>query len=102
MLAQLCNLNHSKHLNVFLSFENPLASPYLCRMPMTKNRGNAALREPLTIICSGREYSGYYEVNRGMVKVTYDFDTKSTQFRVHPQVTARILLRELVATSLKR
>lgn len=36
-----------------------------------------------------------------MVKVTYDSDTKSTGFSVKPELTARILLRELVAASLK-
>jgi hypothetical protein len=71
-------------------------------MPMKKNRRNTALREPLTITCNGSEYSGYYEVKHGMVKVTYDFDTKSTQFRVKPELTARILLRELAQASLKR
>jgi hypothetical protein len=69
---------------------------------MKKNRRNTVLREPLTITYNGREHSGYYELNHRMVKVAYDFDTTSTQFRVKPELTARILLRELVQASLKR
>ena len=58
--------------------------------------------EPLTITFKGKEYSGYYQASEYMVRVTYGFDTKSAQFTTHPEVKARILLRELVQASLKR
>ena len=58
-------------------------------------------RESLIITFRGKEYSGYYQADRGVVRVTYDSDTKTTQFRTHPEVTARILLRELVEASLE-
>ncbi len=71
-------------------------------MSRTKHWSEGAPREPLTAAHEGKDYSGYYQIGRGIVRVTYDSDTKSTQFRTHPEVTARILLRELVEESLKR
>jgi hypothetical protein len=71
---------------------------------MTDNKhwSDRAVREPLAITFKGNEYSGYYQASRGMVRATYDSYYKTTQFRVHPEVTGRILLRELVQASLKR
>jgi hypothetical protein len=71
-------------------------------MTRKKHWSDQALREPATITYKGKEYAGYYQADRGMVRVTYDFDTKSTEFRVKPELTAQILLRELVQASLKR
>lgn len=71
-------------------------------MNRKKHWSETSPREPLTITFDGREYSGYFQASHGIVRVMYDFIAKSTHFRTHPEVTARILLRELVEASLKR
>jgi hypothetical protein len=68
-------------------------------MKRKKHWSEGALREPLTVMHAGKEYSGYYQAEHGIVRVTFDFASKSTQFRTHPEVTARILMRELVQAS---
>ena len=70
-------------------------------MAKKKHWSDGVLREPVTITHDGKEYSGYYQAGHGMVRVTYDFDFRTTQ-STHPHVTARILLRELVQESLQR
>jgi len=70
-------------------------------MSRRRHWSEGALRQRFTITHAGKEYSGYYQADHGIVRVTYDFGAKSTQFRTHPEVTARILLRELVQESLE-
>jgi hypothetical protein len=95
-------LLHFKRARSQIPFENSQVSQYRFEMSRTKHWSEGALREPLTVAHEGKDYSGYYQTGRGIVRVTYDFDTKSTQTRTHPEVTARILLRELVRASLNQ
>jgi len=94
--AKLADVRHP------YSFENRRGPHYICEVTRKKHWSDRVLREPLTITYKGKEYSGYCQAGLGMVRVTYDSDSKATQFRTHPEVTARILLRELVEESLKR
>ncbi len=47
----------------------------------------------------GTDYEGSYEVERGLVTVSYLWHTKTTQVGASAEATARMLLRELVAES---
>lgn len=47
----------------------------------------------------GKDYEGSYEVERGMVTVSYLWHTKTTQVGASAKGTARMLLCELVAES---
>jgi len=81
--------------------KNTRVFEYRCKMAKTKHWSDGVSHEPVTITHDGKEYSGYYQAGQGMVRVTYDFDVKTTQ-STHPHVTARILLHELVKASLQR
>jgi hypothetical protein len=73
-------------------------------MPIRKSQSRRrTLRELVSTTRKDKQYSGFYEAADGVVRVTYeDLGPVCTQFRSHPEVTARHLLCELVKESLKR
>ena len=81
--------------------KNSQISYYHRKMAKKKHWSNGVPREPVTVTYNGREYAGHYQVGHGVVRVTYDFQVKSTRMGPSPLVTARHLLTDLVKASIQ-
>ena len=52
---------------------------------------------PISINREGKNYKGYYEMDRRMITVHYDFKQTTTQLGAsNPEILAHLLLSELI------